>query len=311
MSNPWKDYLQNFRDNLPAGVTYREDIARYVFNDKRFILPNDVVRYKNYLEKLGFSAFDPDALAYLTAVETADGEALEDDVKDAINDFVVGCKDDAIWDALKASCILAGARTLNGCLVPLVGTAPTNFNFVSGDYNRKTGLKGDGSTKYLDSNRANNADPQDSNHNAFWVSLSATGGGATIRHKMSSDPEAVPGFNNFFTRGTDLFAGSRLPDNINRLNLSGQGNGTTGFKGHSRGAAGGYAVRSGGANTAATAASTTPTATNVIIFDRGPTPPNAPTDARLSFYSIGESIDLAALDARVSTLMTAIDGAIT
>ena len=54
MSNPWKDYLQNFRDNLPAGVTYREDIARYVFNDKRFILPNDVVRYKNYLEKLGF-----------------------------------------------------------------------------------------------------------------------------------------------------------------------------------------------------------------------------------------------------------------
>lgn len=39
MSNPWKDYLQNFRDNLPTGVTYREDIARYVFNDKRFILP--------------------------------------------------------------------------------------------------------------------------------------------------------------------------------------------------------------------------------------------------------------------------------
>ena len=54
MSNPWKNYLQNFRDNLPTGVTYREDIARYVFNDKRFILPNDALRYKNYLEKLGF-----------------------------------------------------------------------------------------------------------------------------------------------------------------------------------------------------------------------------------------------------------------
>ena len=64
MSNPWKDYLQNFRDNLPAGVTYRGDIARYVFNDKRFILPNDVVRYKNYLEKLGFVS---DAAAEIAA----------------------------------------------------------------------------------------------------------------------------------------------------------------------------------------------------------------------------------------------------
>ena len=62
MSNPWKDYLQNFRDNLPTSVAYREDIARYVFNDKRFILPNDVVRYKNYLEKLGFVAFTPATL---------------------------------------------------------------------------------------------------------------------------------------------------------------------------------------------------------------------------------------------------------
>jgi hypothetical protein len=67
--------------------------------------------------------------------------------------FVNGCKADGIWNAIKASCILAGARTLNGALVPLVGTAPTNFNFVDWCYNRKTGLVGDGSTKYLDSNR--------------------------------------------------------------------------------------------------------------------------------------------------------------
>jgi hypothetical protein len=57
--------------------------------------------------------------------------------------------------AIKASCILAGARTLAGALVPLAGAAPTNVGpFVSGDYNRKTGLVGDGSTKYLNSNRA-------------------------------------------------------------------------------------------------------------------------------------------------------------
>jgi hypothetical protein len=94
-------------------------------------------------------ALDPDAQSYITAVETVDGQALEAGVRTAINDFVVGCKADGIWTAIKASCILAGARTLNGALRPLVGAAPTNFNFVSGDYNRKTGLVGDAATKYL------------------------------------------------------------------------------------------------------------------------------------------------------------------
>jgi len=74
-------------------------------------------------------SYDADAAAYITAVETADGQALEENVKLAINSFVVGCKADGVWSAIKASCILAGARTLNGALTPLVGTAPTNANF--------------------------------------------------------------------------------------------------------------------------------------------------------------------------------------
>jgi len=51
MSNPWITYTQNFRNNLPTGITYWEDIARYIFDGKRFTLPNDVLRYKGYLEK--------------------------------------------------------------------------------------------------------------------------------------------------------------------------------------------------------------------------------------------------------------------
>jgi hypothetical protein len=96
---------------------------------------------------------DAEADAYIAAVEAADGQALEPGVKFAIKNFVLCCKQDGIWSAIKASCILAGARTRLGALTPLVGTAPTSFNFVDGDYNRKTGLVGDGSTKYLDSNR--------------------------------------------------------------------------------------------------------------------------------------------------------------
>jgi hypothetical protein len=112
-----------------------------------------------------------------SSVEAADGQALETATRMAINSFVKGCKADGIWPAIKASCILAGARTLTGALIPLVGSAPTNNGFIGigTDYVRKTGLVGNGSTKYLDSNRANNADPQNSNHNACWVSTPAVG----------------------------------------------------------------------------------------------------------------------------------------
>jgi hypothetical protein len=94
-------------------------------------------------------SLDPDAYNYIKAVETADGQALEPTTRKAYDKFIRSCKQDGMLDLIKACCILAGARTLNGALVPLKGTAPTNFNFVGSDYNRKTGLKGDGSNKYL------------------------------------------------------------------------------------------------------------------------------------------------------------------
>lgn len=47
--------------------------------------------------------YDVDAQAYITAVDAADGQALETGVRDAINAFVVGCKADGIWAAIKAS----------------------------------------------------------------------------------------------------------------------------------------------------------------------------------------------------------------
>jgi hypothetical protein len=40
------------------------------------------------------ATFDPDAAAYLRAVEAADGQALETPVKRAVDDFIKGCKAD-------------------------------------------------------------------------------------------------------------------------------------------------------------------------------------------------------------------------
>ena len=264
----------------------------------------------------GGTAYDSDALAYIIAVQAADAAAgqsggLEAAVKDAINAFVVGCKADGIWGAIKASCILAGARTLQGCLAPLVGTAPTNVNFVAGDYNRKTGLIGNGSTKYLNSNRANNADPQNNAHRSVWVSTGATINGSNYY-----------GSNGSTTIGGDNLTFNNAPGIINTLRgtsrnstgdfgflLNNQGN-TTGLKGISRSTSSSYIVRTGGTNTTVNVSSATPTSENIAILARTPSAPAFHSNARLAFYSIGESLNLALVDARFTTLINAFAAAI-
>lgn len=253
-------------------------------------------------------ALDSDAAVYLAAVEAADGQTLEPAVKTAINEFVVGCKTDGIWDAIKASCILAGARTLNGALVPLKGAAPTNYNFVSGDYNRWTGLLGNGSNKYLNSNRLNNADPQSNNHNAVYVTAAGTTG---IRVFMGSNTETTTGSNiiNYNTgfSGEDLRFVSRRSGNADIFSNQIY---TTGLKGFTRSSGDGMTARSGGGGWYFPRTSAAAGAGNIFIFDRGPTPPHFPIDARIPFYSIGEALDLEKLDTRVTALVAAIGEAI-
>jgi hypothetical protein len=240
---------------------------------------------------------DPDAAAYILAVEAADGQALEADVRSAIEAFIVGCKDDGIWPAIKALGIVAGARTLAGALVPVVGTAPTNFNFVAGDYNRKTGLVGDGSTKYLDSNRSNTADPQNSKHLAVFQTSVATADSLLVATSNSPGRSALISF---------LATGISQRINSNAV-ASNNGNGV-GFVGGVRTTSTATAARVNGANFADTITSQTPLNENIGVF--GTATAQARTNARLAFYSIGEALDLTLLDARVTTLINAFAAAI-
>jgi prepilin-type N-terminal cleavage/methylation domain-containing protein len=244
-----------------------------------------------------FGIIDIDALNYITAIEIADGQVLEDNVKIAINDFIIGLKTDGLWDAMKATVVMAGARTLNGALVPLKGPAPTNFNFVAGDYNRKTGLVGNGSSKYLNSNRNNNADPQDSNHQAVFVSTaqSANAVVAYIGAGASNNSGTTHIGNN--RNSNELFFRSRNTSVASTTSLD-----ATGLVGMSRAAAADFIFRVSQANTVSSISSQTPFNSNVLVFNRVTTP--GFTDARLAFYSIGEALDLVLLDARVTQLMT-------
>jgi hypothetical protein len=249
------------------------------------------------------SAFaDADVQAYLTAVETADGQALEYRTAVAIDEFVRGCKADGIWSAIKASCILAGARTLAGALVPLVGTAPTNFNFVAGDYNRETGLVGNGSTKYLNSNRNNNADPQNSKHAAVHMTT----------HQTRDVIRGVLGVPNFtgstqlLTNNTQRVFRANMTAIDTTIGLVTESNDNAGFWGVSRTSSTALGGRYGGATTVFTSTNSATNAETIQIFRRGTDYSNA----RLAFYSIGESLDLALLDARVTDLINAFAAAI-
>jgi len=246
----------------------------------------------------GEPAWDADALDYIGRVQDEDGQGLELSVRIAINDFVVGCKADGIWDAIKASCILAGARTLAGALVPLKGAAPTNFNFVSGDYNRNTGLVGNGSTKYLDSNRNNNEQLQDSSHLSVYTTTFQTRN--TTRTVIGNVGSG--GGSQLMTIGLDRI--------YFRINWSAPGFLTdattnTGFWGGSRSVSASTTGRYGGTNYTLTDNSAVPSNSPNLLFARNPDNPSNFSDARLAFYSIGESLDLALLDARVTTLINA------
>ena len=267
--------------------------------------------YKSAPPTVVTPSYDPDAQAYFNRVEglAGDNQTLETAVKDAINAFVVGCKADGIWTAIKSSAILAGARTLSGALQPLAGTAPTNFNFVSGDYNRKTGLKGDGNTKYLDSGRNNGADPQNNRHLAAFPSLvnpvpaqSFCGGsGPTTNQRMEILTQSTGHLfrclnNSFPTQGNNTTSSGQL------IGMS--RNASASFSARVNSTTGGYGIVSNAVGD-----------NNVLIFatnnagQTGISPANFGAH-RIAFYSIGEALDLAALDTRASNLMTAIGAAI-
>jgi hypothetical protein len=85
-----------------------------------------------------------------------------------------------------------------------------------------------------------------------------------------------------------------------------------GLFGVSRNSSSAFTTRTGLRSYTSSVASETPAAENFLIFCRnnGSNAPEVYANARINFYSIGESLDLALLDARVTDLINAIGAAI-
>ena len=270
--------------------------------------------------RLLYPAYVQDYLDRVTAADVAAGNTsgLEVGVTDGANTFIqdlvsdtyLGVSGGVISQAasvIKASVPMAGARTRLGAMTPLVGPAPTSFNFGNNDYNRKTGLVGDGNAMYLNSNRNTNADPQDSLHQAVWVSVAQTN---TNTQAYIGAGAAAPGSTQInYGAGTATF---EFRNRVNSPPITGGSVNSVGLIAQSRNGATSVATRINGTTTFTNIASQVPHSGDALVFARnsGANAAGLWCNARLPFYSIGESLDLAILDARVTALISAYAAAI-
>jgi hypothetical protein len=249
-------------------------------------------------------AYDADAETFIAAVEAADGQTLEYSWRLALATFVAGCKTDSIWNAMAVCYVMCGARTLSGALTPLKGGSITNNGpFVSGDYTRggaTCGLKGNGSTKFLNTGRADNSDGQNDAHRACYATEVA---GTAYMHYFgarNSGGTQLTEMYNFNQGGTADFV---------RCRSSGGGGVVTatpvfGFKGISRASSSSFDWRSTAQSGSRTETSVSAVSNTIHVFAT-----NGSTDdrsnARIAFFSAGSALTLSTLEARATALVLA------
>jgi hypothetical protein len=245
--------------------------------------------FKRYRD---FSGFEPETNVYLARIVAA-GSSISSGNLGAVNTFIAGCKADGIWNAIKASCLLAGADTLAGALIPLVGPVPTNGGglFVSGDYSRTTGLLGGGGRRII-TNRVNSADLQDDCHAAIWVT--ETGSGTTVGLIGSNSNTGVA--------QRRIYRTSTACNDISGSAYSAPASGLIGI---SRSSPSSYIRRSSNSDATLNVASTGNPSFNIAIFARDFLGASS-WGGRASFYSLGGNLNLALLDARLATYMSSL-----
>jgi hypothetical protein len=245
---------------------------------------------------------DADAKDYLARVHAAEGQTLEPAVALAVEAFVVGCKADGIWTAIKASCILAGARTRLGALTPLVGSSPTGSNLIDGDYDRKTGIKGNTSNKSINTNYAIPSGDQNNAHGAVWCSeVMSPLGNILFGSADGGGIGAYPNSANSYVISVNSNGG--LTGNI-----TGVGN-STGLIGGSRSNSSNHNWIAGIRSGSITIGSDIPLTATVRVLS-GVGVPTFNSSARVAFYSLGQSLNLSLLNTRVTTLINAFAAAI-
>ena len=200
----------------------------------------------------------------------------------------------AYWDNMLSAASFVGVG-IQGVTVPLRDgmTVPTNNNFVAGDLNQLTGLKGDGSTKLINTGYIDSDLAQNDGSLSAYVTAPATISGTYYAGTTTAG-----------NAGTFL----RDVGTTCQLNVHGglTSNGTaiiSGLVGASRTDSTNVNARSNQTNYPFTNASTTPTSDALQIFARASA---SRSDARIATYHAGPALNLATLEGLQATLLSEI-----
>lgn len=248
------------------------------------------------------SRFSPAARDYFARLDAA---SLRVTTYDAANARLIDrlvANGGNFWPDSGAFCAMAGYLfPTGGTLIPLKDghDAGTLNAFVTGDWNAATGLKGDGSTKYVNSNRNNNADGQ--NDQAMGVYVDTATSDVTSKAYIGAG-SAVIGATGILVGLSSMLAFRNRNSTADTSVIS---FGSTGLLSMSRSSSAAYEIMAGGSQSTVTRASQTPFDSNVGIFVRLATTPSTDyVDARLPFYHIGPSLNGTGELAELDTILT-------
>jgi len=237
-------------------------------------------------------AFSAEAQNYFSRLDTA-GDTTYVDYKQPLANYIdsLVALGGAYWDNMKSAASFVGVG-IQGITVPLRDgmTVPTNNNFVAGDLDQLTGLKG-GNTKELATGISDN---QFTTSNAS-ASVYATEAATTGAH-LSND------FNNGAVSlrvGSPTFVCLRgLATNTSIVTA-----GVTGLIGLTRNTDTDLDGRASQTNVTEANAGTLPRNKEIFVLSR-----NAAqfADSRLATYHVGPALNLATLEALQDTLITEI-----
>ncbi len=243
--------------------------------------------------------YDADAQAYFGRLVAA-GTDMSATNKAALNALVLGLKADAGVAALadhpiKGMLLFAGHNSFEGCFVPLIGVVPTNYNFVSTDYDRLTGLVGNGSNKSIGTNRNHNADAKDNQHTSVWVTSRGSSNTAYFGAGSASNSS---GTTNIYQTASAYDTRSQSATAVTAGFL------TTGILGVSRSNSSNYSFAYGNSVETLSRVNFTPFNGELRIFARGDG--GQASSARLKSFTVGSALSLAALRDRLATYFAAI-----
>ena len=261
---------------------------------------------------------DSDAAAYITAVESADESAMATATKIAINAFVEGCKLDASpitnvtnWQAMKAVCFLAGPKTLAGALTPLKGTAPTGGNLSVLDHNQNLGIKGNGSNKRIFTGRDNTDEDRNNQSLGVWVTethgwtvTGATSVGAYMGPGNNRNGSYIYSAHPDSESPNDFFASKRNIGSSIDFIIAIPTKSNIGFKGVSRHTSTHLSALSVGDLETKAVSSQNPSSDEITVLSAGS---GLFTNARVSFYWVGEAVDLVRMRSRLNDYFAAIE----